>query len=67
MKTGIFLTHNFPDFFRGSIDSEEFALLVSDLGVTLTEEELAGAIDYIDADESGEIDPDEFVEWLQQT
>ena len=50
----------------GSIDAEEFALLVKDMGVHLTDEEFAGAMDYIDEDDSGEIDTDEFLSWLKE-
>eukprot|EP00945_MAST-04E_sp_MAST-4E-sp1_P007449 g7449.t1 len=50
----------------GAIDGEEFGLLVKDMGVHLTEEELAGALDYIDEDESGEIDTEEFLAWLKE-
>ena len=50
----------------GSIDAEEFALLVKDMGVHLTDEEFAGAMDYIDEDDSGEIDTEEFLSWLKE-
>ena len=50
----------------GAIDGEEFGMLVKDMGVHLTDEELAGALDYIDEDESGEIDTEEFLAWLKE-
>ena len=32
----------------------------------LTDEEFAGAMDYIDEDDSGEIDTEEFLSWLKE-
>ena len=47
----------------GAIDAGELFLLAKDLGLPLAPEELAAAVDTLDADDSGEIDLDEFVAW----
>ena len=36
------------------------------MGVHLTDEEFAGAMDYIDEDDSGEIDTEDFLSWLKE-
>lgn len=47
----------------GSIDRGEFARLVEALGMEINEEELAVALDIVDANHSGRISWDEFKAW----
>ena len=48
---------------NGSLDSEEMKQLFKDLGLELTQDQVATVMSRIDADGSGEIDFDEFFAW----
>eukprot|EP01043_Picozoa_sp_COSAG02_P076033 COSAG02_NODE_15957_length_1125_cov_7.075980_1_plen_275_part_10 len=47
----------------GTIDASELSVLAKQIGLSLTEAELADAIKQMDADGSGEIDFEEFFQW----
>ncbi|MEW5743445.1 MAG: EF-hand domain-containing protein, partial [Myxococcota bacterium] len=47
----------------GSIDRSEFSRLLEALGMDVSEEELAIALDVVDANRSGRISWDEFKAW----
>eukprot|EP01043_Picozoa_sp_COSAG02_P064590 COSAG02_NODE_9489_length_2200_cov_1.556878_1_plen_591_part_10 len=47
----------------GTIDASELAVLAENLGLTLSESEMAAALNDMDADGSGEIDMQEFIDW----
>ena len=48
---------------NGALDSEEMKQLFKDLGLELTQDQVATVMSRIDADGSGEIDFDEFFAW----
>ena len=61
------LLDNFNHFDRdsdGSIDFQEFSLLMDGLQADLSDEELTIGFESIDADGSGKIDFEEFARWL---
>ena len=47
----------------GSLDKEEFACVLKDMGVSIAGEELEKAWAIIDDDGSGGVDEEEFIEW----
>ncbi len=47
----------------GSIDRQEFARLLEALGMAISEEELAVAVDVVDSNHSGKISWAEFKDW----
>ena len=61
------LLDNFNHFDRdsdGSIDFQEFCLLMVGLEADMSEEELAIGFESIDSDHSGKVDFEEFSRWL---